>query len=99
MADHPVCDPLIMALRGRIGAHVLHARYDPQSTTAAARKAFLRQFERTVDPDGILSPEERARRADHERRAHMARLAYRSAMARRKRAARRAPEPRVPDEG
>jgi hypothetical protein len=51
------------ALRGRIGAHRLHATHDPRETTKAARLAFWSSFEREVDPDGLLEPEERARRA------------------------------------
>src|SRR5450759_5736534 len=79
------------ALRGRIGAHRLHATHDPRETTKAARSAFWLSFEREVDPDGLLEPEERARRAAHARAAHFARLAYLSARAR---AARSAQEPR-----
>lgn len=78
-------DSTVMALRGRIGAHRLHASTDAPSTTAAARAAFLSSFERSVDPDGLLDPAERARRADHARRAHFAELAYRSAIARQRR--------------
>ena len=73
-----------MALRGRIGAHCLHARHDPRETTARARAAFLGRFEREADPDGTLAPTERARRAHHLRKAYFARLALRSAQARRR---------------
>ena len=77
------------ALRGRIGAHRLHATHDPRETTEAARRAFWSSFEREVDPDGLLSPQERTRRADHARAAHFARLAYLSARARAARPKRR----------
>jgi hypothetical protein len=80
----PAFDPQEMALRGRIGAHRLHATHDPRETTAKARETFLTQFEREVDPDGTLSPEERRRRAEHAKKAHFARLARLSAEARRK---------------
>ena len=83
------------ALRGRIGAHRLHATHDPRETTKAARAAFMSSFEREVDPDGLLPPEERARRAAHARAAHFARLAYLSAKARAARA--RRPRPRYGD--
>lgn len=73
-------------LRGRIGAYRLHATHDSLKTSAPGRAAFLAGFERQVDPDLALSPEERARRAAHARSAHFARLAYLSARARRKRA-------------
>jgi hypothetical protein len=77
------------ALRGRIGAYRLHATHDSRQTSRPGREAFLASFERQVDPDGILSPAERARRAAHARSAHFAKLAYLSALARRKRATRR----------
>jgi hypothetical protein len=79
-----------MARRGRIGAHVTHSRHDARELTAPARAAFLSKFEHDVDPDGVLSPEERRRRAEHARRAHMARISRLSALARRK------PDPIVP---
>jgi hypothetical protein len=82
-------DPGDLALRGRIGAHLLHARYDSRALTANARTAFLAGFERAVDPDGLLPADERRRRAAHLRAAHFARLARLSALARRKRARRR----------
>ena len=72
-------------LIGRIGAHSLHARYDPRETTRAARTAFLDKFEKDADPDGVLSPDERRRRATHLRKAHFTRLALKSARARRRR--------------
>jgi hypothetical protein len=78
-------DPDEMSRRGRIGAHTLHSRYDSRELTRPAREAFLSKFEREVDPDGTLSPEERQRRAEHARRAHMARIARLSAIARRAR--------------
>ena len=55
-----------------------------KTTTTAARSAFLNRFEREVDPDGVLSPAERAKRADHARKAYMTKLAYKSAKARAK---------------
>ena len=76
-------DPGEMALRGRIGAYRLHATHDPRETTAKAREVFLTQFEREVDPDGTLPPEERRRRAGYAKKAHFARLARLSALARR----------------
>ena len=67
---------------------------DPSARTAPARKAFLERFERLVDPDGTMAPEERARRAEHARRAHYARLALKSAQARRAKRAARGPASR-----
>ena len=79
------CDPQEMARRGRIGAYRLHATHDPKETTKAAREAFMARFEREVDPDGTLAPEERARRAEAARKAYFAQLAHKSAKARRRR--------------
>ena len=76
-------------MRGRIGAHVLHARYDSRVLTANARAAFLAGFERAVDPDGRLPADERRRRATHLRAAHFARLARLSALARKARTQRK----------
>jgi hypothetical protein len=80
--------PEQISLAGRIGAHALHARVtDPSAHTAPARRAFLDRFEREVDPDGLLSPAERSRRAEHARKAYFTRLALASAKARSKGAA------------
>ena len=78
--------PAERSLCGRIGAYVLHSRYDSRELTKAARAAFESGFEREVDPDGVLPLEERLRRAEMARKAHYARLALASAEARRKRA-------------
>ena len=77
--------PAERSLRGRIGAYVLHSRYDSRELTKAARAAFESKFEREVDPDGVLPLEERLRRAEMARQAHYARLALASAEARRTR--------------
>lgn len=69
---------------GRIGAHVVHATHDSREITAPARRAFLDKFEKQVDPDGVLDPQERAKRAHHAMKAHMSQLALRSAAARRR---------------
>lgn len=79
----PEYDRDLMALRGRIGGHVTHSRYDSHEITAKARSTYRASFEAIADPDGVLPPEERARRADHLRRAHYATLALKSAVARR----------------
>jgi hypothetical protein len=72
-------------LRWKVAAHTLHSKVvDPTAHTAPARIAFLDRFEREVDPDGVLSPVERARRAEHARKAYFSRLALRSAQVRRR---------------
>jgi hypothetical protein len=72
------------ALRARLAAHTLHATHDSRELTAPARAAFLGRFEREADPEGVLDPAERARRAEHLRKAFFARLALKSAQARRR---------------
>ena len=77
--------PAERSMRARLAAHVSWAKTpDPAARTRAGRDAFLARFEREVDPDGTLDPEERSRRADHARSAYFARLALASAKARRK---------------
>lgn len=62
-------------INARIAAEVSWARTEDRSArTRPAREAFLKRFEREVDPDGKLPPDERARRANHALRAHMLRL-------------------------
>jgi hypothetical protein len=73
--------PAERSLRSRIGAHALHA--SGKTNTGPAREAFRSKFELEVDPDGVLPPEVRAKRAEHARKAHMTRLALASAKARR----------------
>lgn len=72
------------SMRARIAAHAKHAKTDPHEATAKARAAFEARFEREADPDGVLDPAERARRAAHLQSQHMARLAFASSKARRK---------------
>jgi len=70
-------------LRARMAAHLLYARLtDRREHTAPARAAFLSRFEREVDPDGVLDPQERARRAEHAKKAYFIRLALASRKAR-----------------
>src|SRR3712207_4452641 len=73
------------SLIARLAAHESWAdTADPSARTAPARRALLDRFERQVDPDGVLSSADRARRAGHARKAYFTRLALRSAQARRK---------------
>ncbi|HTM85482.1 MAG TPA: hypothetical protein VL179_11405, partial [Mycobacterium sp.] len=69
--------------RARIAAHASWAATPNRAArTAAGTEAFLRRFERQVDPDGVLAPQERRRMAIHARTAYMLQLAERSARAR-----------------
>jgi len=72
-------------INGRIGGLTRWAHEkDPSGATAPARQAMRERFEREVDPDGTLDPQERAIRADRARRAWMSTLARKSAEARRR---------------
>jgi hypothetical protein len=61
--------------RARDAALTRWAHSDPVAGTEAARAAFLARFERQVDPDGALDPDERERRAKRLRRVAMSNLA------------------------
>lgn len=66
-----------------IAAHESWARTsDKSARTAPARAALLARFEREVDPDNALPPDERAKRAEHARKAYFQRLSLKSARAR-----------------
>ena len=81
----PSLTPEQRRLRAQVAAHVQWAKEpDPSARTAGARKAFMERFEREADPDGVLDPAERARRAEHLRRAYFTRLALASSRARKK---------------
>jgi hypothetical protein len=77
--------PAERTLRARAAAHSMHAQ--GKTNTHAARAAAEARFERLVDPDGVLTPEERRKRAINARQAHMASIALKSAAARRRRSA------------
>ena len=47
---------------------------DRTAATAPARLAFFAQFARQVDPDGVLSPTERAARVEALRKAYFGRI-------------------------
>lgn len=67
-------------LRAQAAAHTRWAHTaDREAATAPARKSFLDRFEREVDPDGVLDPAERARRAESAKKAYFLRLAAKSA--------------------
>jgi hypothetical protein len=80
-----VLTPEQRVLRARLAAHKLHSQVaDPSAHTSPARQKFLASFELEVDPDGVLPPEDRKRRAQHALKAHMSRLALASSQARKK---------------
>jgi hypothetical protein len=67
----------------------MHAQRDSRETSAPGRAAFLARFEREVDPDSTLDPEERQRRATQARSAYFTRLSLRAVKARKARRAQR----------
>jgi hypothetical protein len=70
---------------GAYGAQVSWSRtVDRSGRTQPARDKFQQRFERQVDPDGVLDPAERAKRAEHARKAYFIGLALKSAAARRR---------------
>lgn len=72
-------------LRSALGAHKSWANTpDRSARTAGARRAFEERFEKQVDPEGALPPDERARRAQHARTEYFLRLAWKSSRARSK---------------
>ncbi len=78
---HPRTDAALVA---SIAAHVKWATCpDRHAATAAARQAFRDKFAELVDPDGVLDPAERAKRAENARKAHYKKLALKSAQVRR----------------
>lgn len=100
----PARPPATRSMAAAIGAHASWAATaDPVARTAPARAALVAKFEREVDPEGVLDPVERARRASHARSAHYLRLQLRSVESRRKAAdllaAARAAEAELADSG
>lgn len=76
--------PAERQLRAELAVHTSWANTaDRTARTAPARAKFNERFEHEVDPDGVLLPAERAKRAEHARQAHFKRLALQSAKARR----------------
>jgi hypothetical protein len=81
----PARPPAERSLAAALAAHSSWAvTADPVARTAPARAASAGRFEREVDPDGVLDPADRARRAAHARRAHYLRMQLRSVESRRK---------------
>jgi hypothetical protein len=76
-------------MRARMGGLATAARHDMREHTKPARAASpaaLTYFEHKVDPEGVLSPNERTRRATAAKRLHFAGLALKSSQARKARA-------------
>lgn len=59
---------------------------DRVAATAPARAGLWAKFIREADPDGVLTPQEREKRAEHLRRAQLLRASRAAAAARARRA-------------
>ncbi len=75
--------PAERSMRASIAAQTRWSNTDRRQASADARRRQLERYEAQVDPEGVLAPEERAKRADNALRADMQRLALKSAKARR----------------
>jgi hypothetical protein len=75
--------PAERRLRAQIAANTRWAKEDPAANAARGQAGLIARFEREVDPEGVLAPAERQRRAEALRRAHMGRMALAAAKARR----------------
>ena len=69
-------------LRAQLAANTRWSTEDPTVNALRGQRGLLAKFEREVDPEGQLTPEVRARRAQAAWKAHLQRLALRSAQAR-----------------
>lgn len=70
-------------LRAQRAAHLQHAQ--GKTNTGPARAASMARFERMADPEGVLAPAERAKRARQYMLAHMRAMQRASVDARRER--------------
>jgi hypothetical protein len=69
--------------RARLAAFAQWAQTEDWSArTAPGRTAFLKRFEKEIDPEGRLDPETRAKRAEAAKRAYFTKLALASSRAR-----------------
>ncbi|MFI5729159.1 hypothetical protein ACIA49_03495 [Kribbella sp. NPDC051587] len=75
-----------MSIHHQIAAHESWAKTtDRAARTRAARQGLEAKFEREADPDGVMSPADRAKAVANARSAYYLRLARSSAEARRQR--------------
>lgn len=78
--------PQFRSQRGRLGAYTSWAMTEDRAArTLPARRAMLDRFEKEVDPEGKLTTQERAKRAEFARKAYYQGLAMKSAAARQRR--------------
>jgi len=83
--------PAERSLRARTAVHTSWANTtDRRKRTSNGTAAFLARFERQVDPNNELDPDERARRAESLKKAYMSGLALKAAKSKRAKRAKRA---------
>jgi hypothetical protein len=75
---HRPMTPGERTLRARAAAYEMHAKHGSRKAAIKGQAALLAKFERQVDPEGLLTPEERRRGALHAPRAHKNTLALAS---------------------
>lgn len=80
MAASKKLTPEQRSMRARIAAHALHAQ--GKTNVKAAHAALWERFEKEADPEGVLPPAERAKRAEHLRKLYYTKLAYKASRAR-----------------
>jgi hypothetical protein len=85
VSDSVRLTPAQRSMRARIAANSRWSREDGRPNALRAQAGLLAKFADQVDPDHVLSEDERMRRAVNARRAHMQRLAYASSKARTRR--------------
>lgn len=66
---------------GRIGAYTIHGMGKTNTTPARAKRR--QNLERLADPEGVLTPEDRAKRVRALVMAHMERMSWKAAESRR----------------
>jgi hypothetical protein len=73
-------------LRARLAAHSMHAKHGKEVSQPArdASPGSDSYWERRVDPEGLLDPTERTRRAGHAKKAYFVGLSLKSARARKR---------------
>ena len=76
--------PAERSMQRRLAVHSSWAKTENRTgRTEPARKAAFARFEKLVDPDRVLAPDERAKRANNALQAHMLRMALAAAKAKR----------------
>jgi hypothetical protein len=88
----PSHDPEERTIAARIAANARWAREDPTVNAERGQRGLLARFEKEVDPNGVLDPAVRAKRAEHARRAHMLRLSLMARKTRTRKAADHGPD-------